>query len=335
MKSFSIIIPCFNASDYIDICAEHLINQTIGMENIEIIFVDDMSTDDTFTKLSSYESQYPDSIMLISTDEKLGPGGCRNAALTYASGEYIGYCDADDWFSYDALEYLYAIASKNAADVVEFSYENVYSHDGTEKTPTDDSIVVMDVIKRDEPFIDLDMDILAWNKIYRRTLLTDNCIEFLTNATYEEPPFSQMVKLCMSRYIRSSRICYYYYKHEGSMSTKFWERRFDMINAYCKFFDDTIRQGLYGENREIVDYTFWCGCYYMPMLNMASKDLFYSKEEYISIQERIRTRVGNIASNRYFESAFRNMPILASLSYNNIEDVDMDDIKALFKQLLT
>ena len=71
MKKVSIIIPCYNAERYIDRCVLSLVNQTIGIDNLELIFVNDASTDHTYEKLCEWEVKYSESIMVINCDENV------------------------------------------------------------------------------------------------------------------------------------------------------------------------------------------------------------------------------------------------------------------------
>ena len=123
VKKISIIVPCFNVSEYINRCLKSLVNQTIGIENIEIILVDDASTDNTLELLESWEKEYSESIMVITYEENLRQGGARNVGLEYASGEYIGFVDADDWVEEDFYEEAYSIAKKGDYDVVRGKFE--------------------------------------------------------------------------------------------------------------------------------------------------------------------------------------------------------------------
>ena len=94
----TVIIPCHNGGDYIDVCMNSLLSQTIGVDSMQIIIIDDASDDGkTRKKLRNYEQMYPDTILLILNEEKMGPGGCRNIAIGYALGEYVIYVDCDDW----------------------------------------------------------------------------------------------------------------------------------------------------------------------------------------------------------------------------------------------
>lgn len=98
-EKVSVIIPCFNATKYLPKCFMSLVQQTIGISQIELIFVDDASTDDgsTWNMLQEFERAYPESIMILKLEENMRQGGARNIALQYATGEYIAFVDADDF----------------------------------------------------------------------------------------------------------------------------------------------------------------------------------------------------------------------------------------------
>ncbi len=91
MKKVSVVVPCYNASQYLDKCITQLLRQTIGLDNMEIILVDDASTDDgrTWKLIMNYEQRFPDTIMAISLEQNMRQGGARNAGVSYASGKYL------------------------------------------------------------------------------------------------------------------------------------------------------------------------------------------------------------------------------------------------------
>ncbi len=77
----SVIIPCYNVGNYIDRCMASIAVQTLGVENLEIIFIDDASTDDTWERLQRWEKRFPDNILLIHSDVNGKPGAARNIGL--------------------------------------------------------------------------------------------------------------------------------------------------------------------------------------------------------------------------------------------------------------
>ena len=104
MKKISVIIPCYNAQAYIPRCLHSIFSQTIGMETLEIILVNDASTDHTLDILLQFENKFPDSVIVVNLEQNIRQGGARNVGLSYASGEYVAFLDADDWWEEDKLK---------------------------------------------------------------------------------------------------------------------------------------------------------------------------------------------------------------------------------------
>lgn len=106
MKKLSIVVPCYNVEKYIDRCVNSLVNQTLSHSEYEIILVDDASADDTWKHITDWEQRFPELIMAIHCDENGKMGKARNIGVSYASGEYIGYTDSDDWVEPDMYKTL-------------------------------------------------------------------------------------------------------------------------------------------------------------------------------------------------------------------------------------
>ncbi len=148
MKKVSIVVPCYNTATYLARCMEHIIRQTIGLENIEIILVDDASTDNgaTLQMIMEYEQKYPETVIAIPLEQNMRQGGARNIGISYAGGEYLMFCDADDWLSLDAMEILYRTAQEYQADVVEYLMKEVTVYDeGIEPVEEEYSVYLGDM----------------------------------------------------------------------------------------------------------------------------------------------------------------------------------------------
>ena len=100
MISVSVIIPVFNAEKYLSQCLDSIVNQTLT--NIEIICVDDGSTDTSFQILKEYEEK--DSRVIVLSKSNAGAGTARNEGLKIAKGKYLSFLDADDFFERNMLE---------------------------------------------------------------------------------------------------------------------------------------------------------------------------------------------------------------------------------------
>ena len=109
----SIIIPVYNTEKYIQKCIDSLYQQNL---NIEIIFIDDGSTDNSKEIINNY-SKKDDRIKVLSQNNQ-GPAVARNLGLEVAQGNYIAFLDSDDWIENNSLEMLYNVAIEFDVDMI-------------------------------------------------------------------------------------------------------------------------------------------------------------------------------------------------------------------------
>ena len=115
----SVIVPIFKVRDFIERCVCSLFDQTL--DEVEYIFVDDASPDDSIDVLKSCMEQYPtrkDQVIIITHEKNLGLPAARNTGLVRASGEYVLHCDSDDFVEREMLEEMYKVAKESDADMV-------------------------------------------------------------------------------------------------------------------------------------------------------------------------------------------------------------------------
>ncbi len=127
------IIPVFNSDDCLDVAVNSVINQTIGFENIELIIVDDCSTDNTRDVIKDYEKKYPNVKGIFLDKNNGGAGIPRNIGIRRASSKYLMFMDADDEYEKDACELFYNKIVETNADYV-FSEWTFVAGDKTSKT---------------------------------------------------------------------------------------------------------------------------------------------------------------------------------------------------------
>lgn len=116
MINVSVIVPVYNTEKYLQDCIDSLLNQTL--ENIEIIFVNDASSDSSLSILEENQKFNASKMKVINSTENLRQGGARNIGLRVAKGEYIGFVDSDDYIAPDMYEELYNKAISGNYDVV-------------------------------------------------------------------------------------------------------------------------------------------------------------------------------------------------------------------------
>ncbi len=123
----SVVVPVYNMAgeDKLKHCLDSLVNQTLPDGEIEIIAVDDYSTDDSFSLMQNYEREYPGRFVAIHSPVNHHQGGAKNIGLGVATGEWIGFIDADDWVVPDYYERLLKKAEDTGADMVGCDYSLV------------------------------------------------------------------------------------------------------------------------------------------------------------------------------------------------------------------
>lgn len=118
--TFSVIIPAYNAGEYVLRAMESVMNQTTK-ESIEIVVIDDCSRDNTFELISDYARRHPctkeRSIMVLRNSRNSGVAYSRNEGVKYAGGEYIAFLDADDWWAPEKLELQYDFLLKKCNEI--------------------------------------------------------------------------------------------------------------------------------------------------------------------------------------------------------------------------
>lgn len=117
---FSVIIPCFNSSEYVDRCFNSLLKQTIAANQVEVIFVDDCSSDNTIEHILSKKREVSFGVKIIKNETNIGPGLSRRKAAKLAVGDYLCFCDSDDWYSASFLTDLNEEIIKSSSDIVYF-----------------------------------------------------------------------------------------------------------------------------------------------------------------------------------------------------------------------
>ena len=172
----SIVIPIFKVRNFIERCVCSLFEQTL--KDVEYIFVDDASPDDSMEILKSCIERYPkrrSQVKILTHEQNRGLPAARNTGLAVAAGEYVFHCDSDDFMEQSMLEEMYIAAKENNADMVYCDfYLSFEQNERYMSNPNYES--AEDMFK--QGFLGGCMKYNVWNKLARRSLYTDNDIWF-------------------------------------------------------------------------------------------------------------------------------------------------------------
>lgn len=122
--NLSIIVPVYKVQQYIERCARSLFMQTL-VEDIEYLFIDDCSPDDSILVLEKVIGEFPErqsQIRIIRNEFNMGVSETRKKGVSLAQGKYIGWCDSDDWVEPDMFEKMLLVAQEDDLDIVSCSY---------------------------------------------------------------------------------------------------------------------------------------------------------------------------------------------------------------------
>lgn len=235
----SIIIPVYNASAYLRCCLDSVISQTY--KNIEIILVDDGSTDDSGKICDEYAGQ--DGRIKVFHQENGGQALARNNAIKHVNGSFILYADSDDILTTDHVEYFVTLSNKYNADLVQC--EMIKFRD-------ENQILTFEQQKENQERIDEELynaqealkqfsyqrkfTASPWGKLIKKELMDK--LEFPVGVGYEDMAIMFRLIGTAEKLVYSSKICYYYRQHQNStMHTKFSDKKVDRIRIVEQFFD--------------------------------------------------------------------------------------------------
>jgi len=224
----SIVVPLYNMEKIFNICMESLLKQTI--EDIEIIIIDDGSTDNSGRMADEYAETNQN--VVVVHQENGGLSAARNTGIDRAEGKYIAFVDSDDYVAHDMMKVLYDEAEVNSADlaICNFYRDNIATADKSEvkgfaKAGLYDNKEALKM------FLARRITGHAWNKLFRRRIFIERNIRFPVNRLYEDFPtigkflvFSQTI-VCVDRPL------YYYVQRVGSITD----------NQSIKGINDTIQ----------------------------------------------------------------------------------------------
>ena len=216
----SVILPVYNVEDYLTETLDSILSQSM-IDDIEVIMVDDGSTDESRYIIERYALDY-DNFHAYHKDNE-GQAITRNNALKLAKGDYIHFLDSDDFIPSTAYETLYGIALKNNSDMVicnvlRFGRYHIWEDILFQNSFRDITEVISSATLNDVP--SLVWDTITCNKLYRRQFLLANNIEFpKKKISFEDIPFSLESHILSERISITPEICYYWRLRGDNTST--------------------------------------------------------------------------------------------------------------------
>ena len=312
MAAISIIIPCYNVSPYIDRCLTSVTSQTIDLSLLEIICVDDASTDNTWNKLQKWEANYPDNIMIIHCEKNGHLGKARNIGLQYASSPWISFIDSDDWIEPDYFEKLYFAAVHTNSDIVscehirDFSTTLTYNRDADydySKDYINGKLLTLDTEEKKKLYIRfMSTDLTAWGKLIKSSVLFDNDIFFPEGLAYEDNYWGTLLHFYVKRIYKIDLPLYHYFVNPNSITlSENRDYHDDFLTVQLLKWNAFLERGFFKDYSEEIIFDFLHSCYldFLKIICLRFNPPSFSR--FLLLREIILTHIPEYMDNKYFE----------------------------------
>ena len=244
MPKVSVVVPVFGVEKYLDRCVESLVNQTL--RDVEIILVDDGSPDRCPELCDAWSRR--DSRIKVVHKKNAGLGMACNSGIEAATGDFIAFCDSDDWVDPDCYEVMLDAAVRHGAQAVYCGIKRADGHGNVlpmsqaEETKVFEGDGIREfmldmVASPPQVKIERRRQMSAKIVLYSGEVIRANHLRFHSERQYisEDLLFNLDFLLCCSRIVELARTFYYYFTNELSISSKFRSDRFEKYKVLREY----------------------------------------------------------------------------------------------------
>lgn len=232
----SVIVPIYNTEKFLRKCIESIVNQTL--QEIEIILINDGSTDNSHNICLEYAEKYPKKIRYIN-NKNIGCSATRNLGIELSKGEYIAFVDSDDYIEKEMYEEMYKIVKNKNLDIVisGIIYENKYNKDQKKSIPQN--------INEYYSYFKINNRVAnPVNKLIKKKLISDNKINFPIESHSGED-----IVFCFKLLTKTKRVtfisrAYYYYVNHGFNSIYNLEKRKGIFISFKELYKYLLENNL-------------------------------------------------------------------------------------------
>lgn len=300
----SIIIPVYNVKKYINKCMDSLVAQSL--KEIEIIAVDDGSTDGTATILDEYANKYS-SIVKVFHKENGGQASARNFALKYAKGKYLGFVDSDDWVDEDMYEKMFDLAEAEHSDIVICDMIDHYpDKDIYHKSSTFDSVF------KTTPS--------ACNKLFRSGMIGED--RFPEGLWYEDFEFTtkQLMKTQKISTIHSG-FYHCFCRDVSTMNNNNSEKNLDILKVLDHLKSFVVENNFQNQYNDVIEYLILEHILITSINRVARQKNEKKKTVIKQMRKYCLSSYPDFRKDRVYKEMERNRRIIASLNGFGLENI--------------
>ncbi len=295
----SVVVPVYNTEKYLRRCMDALVSQTISRDDYEIVVVNDGSTDSSPDILKEYVRKYPD-IVRVFDRQNGGQGRARNYGIRMAKGDYIGFADSDDYVDITMFEKMYKLAKREDADLVECHYHSMLEEAGSYK-----EIDTRGTIKahKDIKELFIDPQVSPWNKLYRKSIILDNDVQFPEGIIYEDTAFYiKAIPFIKKHAYLDEKLVYYSVRQNSTMTgSSLGMKAGDILKVLEDILTFYHKKGLYVDYKAELEYFCVKIAFCSNFSRIGRVDNRYMRHELLSkTRDFVNKRFPYYRKNSYF-----------------------------------
>lgn len=287
----SIIVPMYNTEKQIARCLETLANQTL--KDIEIIVVNDGSTDDSKKIVFEYMNRYSNIVYLEKKNG--GLSDARNYGMRFAKGEYIAFVDSDDFVDYTMYEKMYNKAIEKNADYVECDF--YWSYHLSKNNWKNKKDIGFRYNNKKEMMVY--GRVVAWNKLIKRDIIKE---QFPVGLLYEDVEFFYKLISEIKTFAFVEEPLYFYVQRKESLVNKQTFKTGQIFNIFNDVFDYYKKNNLYDEYKDELEYTYTRILLCSSLKRIAKIDDNVAKEKlFYETWQNLNTKFPSWKNNKYLK----------------------------------
>lgn len=314
----SVVIPSYNVETYIASCLDSLLGQTL--KEIQIICVDDCSTDGTVKIIEDYQKKDP-RILLLRQEKNGGQSKARNRGISVATGEYIYFLDSDDWLEFHGLEQLYGVAVAQDLDVLFFDSQ-VFYQDEESKEAHESNLENLD--RKENSPVMTGLEALShfisysgffetmWVQFIKLSYLKEKKILVSENLKYEEDAFFTLKNLVFAQRVATVDLLLHHYRVRAS-SHMTLDTGYERISKVTQFYMEAV---LFLHQQDLPKEQEWIPWRYLHYKRENLVRLFAKKQN--TIHDQAEECLTNL------EALLRGTPLVSLLSFQQYKENPVD-----------
>ena len=336
----SVIIPCYNVEKVVDRCLNSIVKQSIGLQCLEILLVNDASTDYTYEKLCEWEQRFPENIMVINCQENGKQGTARNIGMSYATGQYISFVDSDDWIEETMYEVLYRAIVEQDCEVSAILFQRETEEGKVVQMAQNyqfNKRCTISSVEERKQFLTKGGSLPGgvYTKLYRRDFIDKHHLYFPENLFYEDNFWGGLMGYYLTSFVVIDKIQYHYMIADDSTTTGGSARHLDRLKIDVMLVEELYNRGFWKDYHNEIERRFLRSYWCMMVKRMILQFPVFPYEMLDVMRNTVKTLFPDYLKNPYIPTFSMDERIFLELVELKLGKEEMDQVIKEYRDVFT